>query len=52
MMTAASQDVSDVLVGGRVLLRDGQFTGLDEEKILSEGRNQMRFLLERTTSHR
>ena len=52
MMAAASQDVSDVLVGGRVLLRDGQFTGLDEEKILSEGRNQMRFLLERTTSHR
>ena len=52
MMTAASQDVSDVLVGGRVLLRDGQFTGLDEEKILSEGRNQMRSLLERTASHR
>ena len=51
MMVASSQDVSDVIIGGRVLLRNGRFTNLDEEKILFEGKRQLRLLLDRTVSH-
>ncbi|MEA4942586.1 MAG: amidohydrolase family protein [Oscillibacter sp.] len=50
MMVASSQDVSDVLVGGKLLLRDGQFAALDETEILRQGRAQMEDLLRRTES--
>ena len=48
MMVASSQDVSDVIIGGRVLLRNGRFTNLDEEKILFEVKKQLQLLLNRT----
>ena len=48
MMTASSQDVSDVIIGGRVVLHNGEFTDLDEEEILFEGKKQLQLLLNRT----
>lgn len=51
MMVASSQDVSDVIIGGRVVLHNGEFTDLDEEEILFEGKRQLRLLLDRTVSH-
>lgn len=48
MMVASSQDVSDVIVGGRILLRSGCFTQIDEEAVLHEGKLQMQDLLRRT----
>lgn len=50
MMVASSQDVSDVIIGGRILLRDGCFTQIDEEAALYEGKLQMQDLLRRTGS--
>jgi 5-methylthioadenosine/S-adenosylhomocysteine deaminase len=35
--SAKSSDISHVIVDGRVLLRDGELTTLDEERILYEG---------------
>lgn len=48
MMVASSQDVSDVIIGGRVVLHNGEFTDLDEEEILFEGKKQLQLLLNRT----
>ncbi len=48
MMVASSQDVSDVIINGNVILRDGKFTKLDEEEILCRGIQQMKHLLSRT----
>lgn len=48
MMAAAAQDVSDVIVGGRILLRNGRFTQVDEEEVLRMGITQMKDLRRRT----
>ena len=48
MMVASSQDVSDVIIGGKILLRNGRFTQIDEEAILRAGKLQMQDLLRRT----
>jgi len=36
MYAAKSPDISHVIVNGRILLKDGQLTTLDEERILYE----------------
>ena len=48
MMVASSQDVSDVIIGGKILLCNGRFTQIDEEAILRAGKLQMQDLLRRT----
>ena len=48
MMTASSQDVSDVIINGGIILKDGQFANLDEEEILCSGVQQMKRLLSRS----
>ena len=48
MMVASSQDVSDVIIDGEVLLRNREFTKLDEQEILYAGKNQLSDLLKRS----
>lgn len=44
-----ASDVETVIIDGRLLLDQGQFTEWDEQEILSEAQNQLRQLLERTS---
>jgi 5-methylthioadenosine/S-adenosylhomocysteine deaminase len=44
---AEARDVRTALVGGRVLLRDGQLTTLDEREVLAEAREQYALLAAR-----
>ena len=48
MMVASSQDVSDVIIDGEVLLRNREFTKLDEQEILYAGKKQLSDLLKRS----
>ena len=48
MMVASSCDVTDVVIGGKVLLKARKFTALDEERILHEGKLQMKKMLSRS----
>lgn len=45
MMVASANDITDVIIGGKVILKDKEFTELDEEKILYEGKAQMQKML-------
>ena len=47
MMTASSADVTDVIIGGNILMNNRAFTSLDEERILYEGKMQMKKMLSR-----
>lgn len=47
MMVGTAQDVSDVIVDGKVLIKDKVFTTLDEEAIIQSGKEQMHKLLSR-----
>ena len=47
-MVASSQDVSDVMIGGEMVLQNGQFVKIDEEAVLWEGKRQMEAMLNRT----
>ncbi len=49
MMVAGAQDISDVILDGKIILKDREFTKLDEEAILREGAEQLKDLLLRTT---
>jgi 5-methylthioadenosine/S-adenosylhomocysteine deaminase len=44
---AEARDVRTVLIGGRVVLRDGELTTLDEREVLSEAREQYALLAAR-----
>ena len=48
MMTASSQDVSDVIIDGEVVLKNREFTKLDEQEILYSGKKQLDDLLKRS----
>lgn len=48
MMVAGSQDVCDLVMNGKVVIKDSEFKELDEELILHEGNQQLKDLLERT----
>ena len=47
MMIATSQDVTDVVIRGKVIIKNRAFISLDEEKILFEGQQQMKKMLKR-----
>lgn len=47
MMIATSQDVTDVVIRGKVIIKNRAFISLDEEKILFEGKQQMKKMLKR-----
>ncbi|MDP4110387.1 MAG: amidohydrolase family protein [Bacillota bacterium] len=47
IMAGSANDVSDVLIKGKIILKNREFTGLDEEKILSEGKLRLRKLMEK-----
>ena len=44
---AKASDVRTVLVNGEVVMRDRQFTGLDEKKILADAKTANRDLMRR-----
>ena len=45
MMVASSPDITDVVIGGKVLIKEKTFTCIDEERILYEGKRQMKRML-------
>jgi 5-methylthioadenosine/S-adenosylhomocysteine deaminase len=45
VMVACARDVSDVLVDGRILLRDREFVTLDEEEIMAKAEEHLQRLL-------
>src|SRR5919112_364844 len=45
---AEAADVRDVLIDGRVVLRDGQLTTLDEREVIAEARSQYELLKSRS----
>jgi hypothetical protein len=48
MMVGGSNDLTDLILDGKVLIKGREFTELDEERILFEGKKQMEKLLKRT----
>ncbi|HOG00813.1 MAG TPA: amidohydrolase family protein [Clostridia bacterium] len=48
MMVAGSQDVCDLVMNGKVVIKDREFAELDEDLILFEGNRQLNDLLRRT----
>ncbi|MDD3611954.1 MAG: amidohydrolase family protein [Eubacteriales bacterium] len=48
MMVAGSQDITDVVMNGKIVIKNGSFTELDEEKIMYQGKQQLQDLLYRS----
>ena len=47
MMVAGSQDVCDLVMKGEIVIKDREFTKLDEELIMHDGEAQLNDLLSR-----
>lgn len=47
MMVAGSQDVCDLIMNGQIIIKDREFSELDEEMIIREGEEQLENLIRR-----
>jgi 5-methylthioadenosine/S-adenosylhomocysteine deaminase len=47
VMVASGRDVSDVIIDGKVVLKDRQFVNLDEERIMAQASEQLASILKR-----
>lgn len=48
MMVAGSQDVCDLIMNGQIIIKDREFSELDEEMIIRKGEEQLKNLVRRT----
>lgn len=48
--SATGQDVKNVIVDGKILVRNGEVLSMDEEKIKFQAKKQVKSLLERTNT--